>query len=323
MWSGTNPPGPSLGRAPTLRPMSLPARSASGRTAAPRAEPGSAARRENQLLRELVAVYSHLSGLASQDADMEGVVRLVAHRTRAAVVVLGPAQQPLAAAPAGAAERLPHGDRRRPARPGARRGRAEPPADVAARAGHRARHRRGGPDHGQPRRGRAPGDGALGGRADVRPGAGRRPQPAAHRARGDHLRDHPGPRTGGRRGRGAGPHRAGRGPAAGPGPRRRRGRTLGRPPRLPARRRTPRVRGGHPGRTRPGEHRGPDPRPAADAGAGRAGHPAHHPGRDRRGARDRGGRRGAGPARLEGRAGRACERWPSSAGPRSSSATRT
>ena len=86
--------------------MSLPARSASGRTAAPRAEPGSAAWRENQLLRELVAVYSHLSGLASQDADMEGVVRLVAHRTRAAVVVLGAAQQPLAAAPAGAAERL-------------------------------------------------------------------------------------------------------------------------------------------------------------------------------------------------------------------------
>ena len=51
-------------------------------------------------------MYSHLSGLASQDADMGGVVRLVAHRTRSAAVVLGPAQQPLAAAPAGAAERL-------------------------------------------------------------------------------------------------------------------------------------------------------------------------------------------------------------------------
>jgi len=62
--------------------------------------------RENQLLRELVAVYSHLSGLASQDADMGGVVRLVAHRTRAAVVVLGPGQQPLAAAPADAVQRL-------------------------------------------------------------------------------------------------------------------------------------------------------------------------------------------------------------------------
>ena len=50
--------------------------------------------RENQLLRELVAVYSHLSGLASQDADMAGVVRL------------GPGQQPLAAAPADAVQRL-------------------------------------------------------------------------------------------------------------------------------------------------------------------------------------------------------------------------
>ncbi len=79
-------------------PRPLPPRSAT--------EPGASTRRENQLLRELVAVYSHLSGLASQDADMEGVVRLVAHRTRAAVVVLGPAQQPLAAAPADAAARL-------------------------------------------------------------------------------------------------------------------------------------------------------------------------------------------------------------------------
>jgi PucR C-terminal helix-turn-helix domain/GGDEF-like domain len=70
------------------------------------AAPGGSTGRENQLLRELVAVYSHLSGLASQDADMGGVVRLVAHRTRAAVVVLGPAQQPLAAAPADAAARL-------------------------------------------------------------------------------------------------------------------------------------------------------------------------------------------------------------------------
>ncbi len=70
------------------------------------AEPGSSTWRENQLLRELVAVYSHLSGLASQDADMAGVVRLVAHRTKAAVVVLGPAQQPLAMAPPDATTRL-------------------------------------------------------------------------------------------------------------------------------------------------------------------------------------------------------------------------
>lgn len=35
-------------------------------------------RQENVLLRELVAVYSHLSALASQDGDVDGVVRLVA-----------------------------------------------------------------------------------------------------------------------------------------------------------------------------------------------------------------------------------------------------
>ncbi len=86
--------------------MSVPARSAGARSAASRSEPDGATRQENQLLRELVAVYSHLSGLATKDPDLEGVVRLVAHRTRAAVLALGPGQQPLAAAPAGAAERL-------------------------------------------------------------------------------------------------------------------------------------------------------------------------------------------------------------------------
>src|SRR5215212_1963893 len=100
MWPDTNPPGPGLGRAPTLSPMSVPARSASSRSAAPRPEPGSATRRENRQLRELVAVYSHLSGLASQDADMDGVVRLVAHRTRAAVAVLDPGLDVVAAVPA-------------------------------------------------------------------------------------------------------------------------------------------------------------------------------------------------------------------------------
>jgi sugar diacid utilization regulator len=86
--------------------MSVPARSAGSPPPASRPDAEGATRRENQLLRELVSAYSHLSGLASQDADVEGVVRFVAHRTGAAVVVLGPAQQPLAAAPAGAAERL-------------------------------------------------------------------------------------------------------------------------------------------------------------------------------------------------------------------------
>jgi len=62
--------------------------------------------RENQQLRRLLGVYSQLSGLASQDTGVDGVVRLVARRTRAAVVVLSPAQQVLAAAPADAADRL-------------------------------------------------------------------------------------------------------------------------------------------------------------------------------------------------------------------------
>ncbi|NMH81243.1 hypothetical protein HF577_29630 [Pseudonocardia xinjiangensis] len=70
------------------------------------AVPTAGDRRENVLLRELVAVYSHLSGLASQDSDVDGVVRLVAHRTGSAVAVLGPAVDVLAAAPADAGERL-------------------------------------------------------------------------------------------------------------------------------------------------------------------------------------------------------------------------
>jgi hypothetical protein len=67
-------------------------------------------RRENVLLRELVAVYSHLSGLASQDSDVDGVVRLVAHRTRCHVMVigavLGAGLDVLAAVPADAGEQL-------------------------------------------------------------------------------------------------------------------------------------------------------------------------------------------------------------------------
>ncbi|MGQ0576247.1 MAG: PucR family transcriptional regulator [Pseudonocardia sp.] len=81
-------------------------RSGAAAAAAPRAVP--AQRRENLALRELVAVYSHLSGLASQDADVDGVVRLVAHRTGAAVAVLGPGPDVVAAVPADAAERLRH-----------------------------------------------------------------------------------------------------------------------------------------------------------------------------------------------------------------------
>jgi hypothetical protein len=67
-------------------------------------------RRENVLLRELVAAFSHLSALASQDADVDGVVRLVARRTGCWVAVVGPdlVGEPdvLSAAPPDAAQRF-------------------------------------------------------------------------------------------------------------------------------------------------------------------------------------------------------------------------
>ena len=44
--------------------------------------------RENSVLRELVTVYRHLSGLALQDAGLAGVVRLISERARATVAVV-------------------------------------------------------------------------------------------------------------------------------------------------------------------------------------------------------------------------------------------
>lgn len=70
-------------------------------------------RRENLLLRELVAVYSHLSGLVAQNADVSAVVRLVARHTGAGVALLGRSLEVLAAAGAGDPERI--GDRLRDA----------------------------------------------------------------------------------------------------------------------------------------------------------------------------------------------------------------
>ena len=46
------------------------------------------AERENAVLRELVTVYRHLSGLALQDADLAGVVRLISERASATVAVV-------------------------------------------------------------------------------------------------------------------------------------------------------------------------------------------------------------------------------------------
>lgn len=46
------------------------------------------AERENAVLRELVTVYRHLSGLAMQDADLAGVTQLIAERASATVAVV-------------------------------------------------------------------------------------------------------------------------------------------------------------------------------------------------------------------------------------------
>lgn len=79
---------------------------------APAAGPGTApgarpeAAREVLALRNLVAVYRHLSGLAVQDADLAAVTRLISEQTDATVAVVSPTMDILtAAAPGQTAER--------------------------------------------------------------------------------------------------------------------------------------------------------------------------------------------------------------------------
>jgi PucR family transcriptional regulator, purine catabolism regulatory protein len=61
-----------------------------------------AVQHENALLRELVTVYQHLTGLTLQDADVSTVARLLAERTAATVAVVSRGLQVLAAASADA-----------------------------------------------------------------------------------------------------------------------------------------------------------------------------------------------------------------------------
>jgi hypothetical protein len=61
-----------------------------------------AVQHENALLRELVTVYQHLTGLTLQDADVSTVARLLAERTAATVAVVSRALEVLAAASADA-----------------------------------------------------------------------------------------------------------------------------------------------------------------------------------------------------------------------------
>ncbi|HEV2239546.1 MAG TPA: helix-turn-helix domain-containing protein [Streptosporangiaceae bacterium] len=62
-----------------------------------------AVQHENALLRELVTVYQHLTGLTLQDADVSTVTRLLAERTAATVAVVSRGLDVLAAAAADAA----------------------------------------------------------------------------------------------------------------------------------------------------------------------------------------------------------------------------
>jgi len=62
-----------------------------------------AAARENQVLRELVTIYHHLTGLALQSADLHTVAELLAERIDSLVGVVGPTLDVLAAAGPGQA----------------------------------------------------------------------------------------------------------------------------------------------------------------------------------------------------------------------------
>ena len=57
--------------------------------------------RENAVLRELVTIYRHLSGLAMQDADLAGVVQLISERASATVAVVSQLMDVMTAASPG------------------------------------------------------------------------------------------------------------------------------------------------------------------------------------------------------------------------------
>ena len=63
-----------------------------------------AVQHENALLRELITVYQHLTGLTLQDADVSTVARLLAQRTNSTVAVVSRGLDVLAAASADPAE---------------------------------------------------------------------------------------------------------------------------------------------------------------------------------------------------------------------------
>ena len=98
--------------------------------------------REVLALRNLVAVYRHLSGLAVQDADLAAVTRLISEQTGATVAVVSPTMDILtAAAPGQSGERAAQDVRDLVVHPrlGEVLSRREPgpPGAAPARGGHR------------------------------------------------------------------------------------------------------------------------------------------------------------------------------------------
>src|SRR5690348_18441032 len=75
----------------------------SAQTAGPGIAPGARAEaaREVLALRNLVAVYRHLSGLAVQNADIAAVTQLIAEQTHATVAIVSPTMDILTAAASG------------------------------------------------------------------------------------------------------------------------------------------------------------------------------------------------------------------------------
>ena len=187
--------------------------------------------RENAALRELVTVYRYLSGLALQDADLAGVVRLISDRTAATVAVLTQLMDVLtAAAPGVSAEKAAADVREHMVHP--RLGQVLRASRLSQRALRLPKV------GGMPAIIVAPvlvGDEVPSYLSHHRPAGEplrRGHEPAGDRTRRHHLRGHPRPRARGGRGRPPRPRRPGGGPAARPRPGQRRREPLGRAPRL-------------------------------------------------------------------------------------------
>src|ERR1700730_19163606 len=87
----------SLQQAAGWYPASMPAAGEQSAEARPPAGLG-AITRENHVLRELVTIYHHLTGLALQSSDLETVIELLAQRMTCRVAVVSPTLEILAAA---------------------------------------------------------------------------------------------------------------------------------------------------------------------------------------------------------------------------------